>query len=229
MKAEILLEIVTEKKAQKKASVKTHRDKLNQFKKDLKIITKDYRMLKSDLDDLDRFKKLKSIVRTYREKFEEWVYNQILLQQLKTREEVEKEDFYERDVRSKAWTAYMYLGDNDMFPDAYDYRTDSHKPDPASMIRTRDKVIRRYQRAFLDAFKAIDELLKTKGDTLLPKIREENIESVSLRILPGVDEKDVEKTVFIIKQARRKLDKFGLSKVLKGLLLTLDPTRRGSA
>lgn len=127
------------------------KNEVDQWKSDLRKMTKIYKSIPAAEDDkqLELFQEARQLFNAFRQNFEEWVYKRLLPTLDK-----KTETWAERNVRSEAWDAIAAL--SGIFPQQWNYKTDLHEDAPWELKRKIETTIRRYQRAFTDAFKAID-------------------------------------------------------------------------
>ena len=124
---------------------------------DLRRMTKIYRSI-PDADEEKRpalYQEAKPLFKTFAENFEAWVYRVVLPSISKERPKT----WLEEQVRTKAWTAIMAISLGTLFPSSFNYTTQLHEDAPWKVAEVIDTNVRRYQRAFQAAFKAISDYL----------------------------------------------------------------------
>jgi hypothetical protein len=130
---------------------------LKPWEADLRRMTKIYRTIPEATEEERSavFSEARQLFGTFRQNFETWVYKTVL-------PPVQKDKpWAEEQVRRKAWDAIISL--RDLFPTTWDYKGEAHIDAPWGVAQVIDKNIRRYQRAFGQAFDAIREYLESRS------------------------------------------------------------------
>ncbi|NIT79630.1 MAG: hypothetical protein GWN58_33270 [Anaerolineae bacterium] len=117
------------------------------------ISTKEHQQgIKEHKAALEKFNEARKLFVTFRQNFEKW-WQYKLLPQVKH----DDRPWFHREVVEKAWKATLDLGS--LFPTRYDYKTEKDLPSPWALTQERERNIKRYQKAWNAAFKAIDEYI----------------------------------------------------------------------
>lgn len=135
-----------------------------QLEKDLRVLTKIYRDIPTDdsPEALKRFREARKIFSTYANNLEQTVYKKIL----GLKDEEGQKSWHANDLRSKAWTFIIDIGDSSNFPTSWSYRTEEYEDAPwelKSGRNNRDKNIRRYQKAAREFFVSLREYAEREG------------------------------------------------------------------
>lgn len=209
----------------KDARAAVAKGEVEQWKADLRRMTKIYNSVPDAPEEkqLELFKEARQLFIGFRKSFEEWVYKQVL----PPRDE-EKKTWLEEEVRTKAWGAIAALAG--LFPTQWNYKTDEHEDAPWGLKNTIEKNIRRYQRAFTDAFKALDAYLenaaaKGKGGPRAPRFEKHLVAGIHVLIDSwGRDEDpslegDIEEFLGRLGTFSKRIVGAGFGDALKGLTL----------
>jgi hypothetical protein len=182
--------------------------------------------LKDNKTALTKFNEARKLFVTFRQNFEKWWKYKFL-------PTIKREDapWYHEQVIQKAFRATIELGS--LFPTSYDSKTDKHLPAPWMLDhqRERERNIKRYQVAWNDAFKALDEYIEVverdrergvklpPGTDQRPSIEQMDIEGfpVLLRGWNLLKPEDAKKSVNIIREGL-KLYKKNAAKRLPSML-----------
>jgi len=206
--------------------------KLNQWKKDLKRMTKLYRSLETDSTSktIKQFDKVNKYFITFRQNWEKWYMQELLGKEKK----IGNEDSYlKKDVRVAAWQAEMAI--INLFPDTWDYKKDKDVSAPWLLDEPRyrgdsrkNKIIV-YQKAFKKAFDIIKKYIEQESENikLLKDTEQYNIAGINVLISglkeKGDDwkEKEVKPFLQTLPKAVNMIKKSGLDLTLKGLTIEL--------
>lgn len=150
---------------------------VERWRKDLRVMTKIYKSigLEGTEEDLARWDEGIKLFRTFHENFEHWAYK-ILLPKV----EKGREPYLYKDIQKEVWDALFYIRTDELFPTAYDYRTQGRNRAPWELKGKRDKFIARYQRAFNKALKTIEDFI---GDKTLERHTDEKYEVAGMSVL----------------------------------------------
>lgn len=199
---------------------------VDRWKTDLRIMTKVYRSVGPTPEDVPTFKEAMKLFRSFRENFDEWTYKVLLPKKGRG-----TQPYLEDEVRKKAWTALSTL--SGLFPDQWNSVTDKHEPAPWLLLQNRETYIRRYQKAFTDAFKAIEEYIESKGQAGagLERAEARSIHQVGpfnvVVLNPGRETMEEELDDFMrkLKEMGAKITHAGFAKAIEGLTVTVDFVR----
>jgi len=207
---------------------------IQQWRKDLRRMTKIYRSIntkpwdygvyddstydqkrkeKDRAKELAKFGEAAKLFRTFRDNFEKWWRYQ-LLPQLKR----DDQPWVHMQVVEKAHRATVEL--MGLFPDDYDFKQKKRLPAPWTLERERERNIKRYQVAWNEAFKAIEEYIQDMGEVGdRPALEQMDIEgfNVLLRGWNLLNPSDAKKAIGIIRDGL-KLYKENAKKRLPFLL-----------
>ena len=206
--------------------------KLNQWDSDVSRMTKYYNSLKADESDsaLREFLKAKKAFLTFANNFEKFVYQELLDNSPSA---VKKETYIQSEVRKHAWT---FIGDiriYELFPEAYDYKTEKHVPAPWELDRTgygqrnRKQVISKYQRSWRLFKKAAEEYIQYQSESI-QDIRNEQIQIAGITILiknrniKQYDDKWIKRFLKHLPKAVQAIKKAGLGSSLEGLSVEMN-------
>lgn len=197
---------------------------LEGWKADLRRMTKIYKSVPSAEEDkqLELFREARQLFIGFRDSFQEWIYQRLLPPLDK-----DTQTWFDKEVREKAWSAIAAL--SDLFPRQWSSRTDLHEDAPWELKRRIETNVRRYQRAFVDAFKAVESYLadeKAKGRT--PESRPQRFEKhlvAGIHVLIdsfGRDEdrdleRDIEDFLSRLGTFAKRIAAAGFGKALEGL------------
>ena len=122
---------------------------------DLKRMTKLYRSIPTDVPEDDRkalrqWSQVQKFFTNFADNFEREVFGVILPARR------DRENWTEEQLRVKAWEADMSVASSSLFPESWDYRTETHVPSFDELGRVRDKNIRRYQKVFREFFELLE-------------------------------------------------------------------------
>lgn len=137
---------------------------LDKWRADLRVMTRIYKSIpaaKTDEEKLGRFREAQTLFNNFRKAFEKWSYRELL--PIVDREKGSRG--VEEEVRKQVWNALGAI--SNLFPQSWNYHTERHEAAPWELERKIDTNIRRYQRAFNDAFKVIEEYLEGLGGTVV--------------------------------------------------------------
>lgn len=195
---------------------------VERWKKDLRLMTRIYRSVGATEEDVPAFNEGLKLFRNFRVNFEEWVYKVLLPKKS------ERSSYYEDEVRKKAWTAIAAL--SGLFPDRWSARTDKHEPAPWLLPQNREANIRRYQKAFTDAFKVIEEYIESKDQEGAGLERAEarttyqvgHLNVVVRNLGRETMEEDIDEFLRRLKEMESRVSQAGFPKAVDGLTVTLD-------
>jgi hypothetical protein len=175
--------------------------KLNQWKKDLRKMTKLYRSLEASSDPkaIRQFKEAHKYWITFRQNWEKWVNIELL---------VDKKDRLPTDIPSEekqrkeemkvaTWQAEMSI--NDLFPETYSFQLHKHVEAPWELDSarhrkgdTRKNKIIVYQKAFKKAFDAIEDYIKYHAEVVntVKKTERVNVKGINVLISGMKEDED---------------------------------------
>lgn len=132
------------------------------------------------------------------------------------------EDYYQIGLREGAWPATSY-STHELFPEAYDYQTETHVPAPWKLAQTGAKGLRKWQDAWRKALAAFDLYLDRKGVLTLDTFRDQlDVDGVAvLSYGKDRDEKAMSKVVTMIRQGTAAIRGAGLESALRGLVVNV--------
>jgi len=200
--------------------------KLEQWKKDLRVMTKIYRDIPLDFswDDDSTSEKAKSqfleaqkLFRVFRDGFTDWVYKVVL-----PKKDKKDQGYLEREVSKSAWDFQYTL--SLLFPTMY-----GNIPELSKLKHERERNIKRYQVAATKAFKDLDEYLASQGGG--PLQRHDPVETLDvggIRVTLenyGRDEDsedDLHKTLNQLKKWVSGVSKAGFPGAVQGLSVTIN-------
>jgi hypothetical protein len=218
--------------------------RLDQWKKDLRRMTKLYKSLEASSDPkaIKNFKEARQYWITFRQNWEKW-YNTELLKDKKDRFEsdISQEEKYSREkVKISSWQAEMAL--NDLFPDVYDYKTSGHVDAPWMLDTpkyrkgdTRKNKILVYQKKFKEAFDAIQKHIENYSGSvnILKPTERVNVKGINV-LISGIKEGEdpnspnMKRTKKFIQddlpKAVELINKENIKQTLKGLTIELTLT-----
>jgi hypothetical protein len=189
---------------------------VDQWKKDLRRMTQIYKTLDPEDQDTHTFEEARRLFISFRTNFEHWAYKVLLPKKSKD------STWLENRVRTKVWDALHEI--SDIFPSQRD-ESGTYIPAPWLLRNQKDKNIKRYQKEFLEAFKAIEEYL---GESKLSRSEEyEQLEVAGVNVvvhsLGREDYEDtLEETLSNLKSYIGTVHSVGFGKVTKGLVLHVD-------
>ena len=216
---------------------------LEVWRRDLRRMTKIYRSIGTASEENRHayFVEARKLFHIFTNGFENWVYT-VVLPRLKKREE---EGYFEREVRVKAWSALLALGHPDMFPIAWNYRTDKHEDAPHIIAGKVDTNIRRYQKAVNDALDMIGDYIEDqerRTEKPVERRETEHLEVAGMNVvIPGLGrwedhkeetwDQDIESFLRNLRTFANKIHRSGFGGGLRGLTLYVevaDPKTRMS-
>jgi len=143
------------------------------LKSDLRRMTEVYRSLMAEASgrgedteasrqEIKAYLEAKALFRTFRLNLDRLLFRTLLQQpEEATQHDLEKETWQASELRAKAWGAVTELGS--LFPETWDYKTDTYIPAPWEMVRKREQNIRRYQESFRELWKALAEYIRSEA------------------------------------------------------------------
>lgn len=192
---------------------------------DLRRMTKIYRSIPAAPDEKrgEVFSEAKQLFKNFAKHFRDWVYTTVLPSMSKDR----PRSYLEEEVRKKAWDAIIAIDGGGLFPSSWDYKTETYSDAPWEVAQKIDTNVRRYQRAFTQAFKALGEYIeeeeRKKGGPL-ERRETEKYEVAGMKVLihglgrEDVDyEEDVDDFVRALSFFARRIERAGLGKATHGL------------
>jgi hypothetical protein len=208
---------------------------LAKWEKDLRLMTKVYRSVGTEGTERDHemWDEAERLFKNFRERLEKWAYKTLLPYVKST--DFDKQPGIEKKIRSEIWTLLIALGGS-LFPEAWDGQNlgDHETPKYVKSFHTlkfeRDRNVKRYQRAFVAAFKLIEEFLTSNGGEVKRfETAEESYEVGGINVIVrnyGRTERNMEDHVeTTIKGLRHCLDmlrRAGFGKATEGLTVSLD-------
>lgn len=204
--------------------------KLDQWKNDLKRMTKLYRSLKADdtPQSIKKFKEARKHWAIFGNNWEKWYSSQLI------KSSTDKdESYYQEQVRIAAWKAHMAT--SSLFPDEYDHKIGKHTSAPWRLDNpryrgdSRKNKILVYQKAFKKAFDAIQDLIDYEAENvnITKDTEQHSIAGINV-LVSGIKQKEDEKHTKIIKKfiqllpkAVDKIKKEGFKQTLRGLTMEL--------
>jgi hypothetical protein len=145
-----------------------------QLKSDLRKMTEIYRSLLAEASgrgpdteaakqEIRAYLEAKHLFNAFRRNLERLIYRHVLQLPLEVKSKhLENETWEAQEVRKKAWGVLAEL--SSLFPDSWDYRTDTFVPAPWEMVRKRERNILRYQAEFRELWKALAEYLRRESE-----------------------------------------------------------------
>jgi hypothetical protein len=208
---------------------------LEGWKSDLRKMTKIYKSVEAENTPkaVKKFKEGMKLFRTFRENWERW-YTQFTKKKFVPGED-NTESIYSKEARVKGWQAEMAI--NNIFPDDYNDGKFTPRPDLLDRPRynkgdTRKNKIIVYQKAFKNAFNAMEELIKYQFELVTPDSRDQiNVAGINLLITQDKDTGDWAKEklkMFIdtLPKAVKAIKQSGFKDSLRGLTVKLRLTER---
>jgi len=221
------LSTVTERVAARFAAEVRKQD-LQQWASDLRRMTKIYRSIPEQEDEAKRlvmFREARELFSTFRKNFELWVYRHVLPVPDKN------ESWIIKQVREKAWSAIVALREM-LFPKAWNYQTEAHEDAPWKVKDVIDTNVRRYQKAFNEAFKVLEEYLQDEerrtGKPVERAPLEEKYSVAGMNVVIrgfgriGEYEDDVDVFMRRLDEFARRIARAGFGDALKGLTVFID-------
>ncbi len=202
---------------------------LEPWKSDLRRMTKIYRDVPSEGEDLAKWREARKLFVTFTNNWDEWVYKVLL-----PKTDPKSETALAKHVRKTAWDARIALDASRLFEENWDSRSDTHQPSPWKLKSIRDTNIRRYQKAFGEAFEAIEEYLTQQGGTVDRYEREDHFEVSGMNVVLrnwGRDGENTDKAyrdkiltgyLHDLNRGVKKIESAGFGLALKGLDLFID-------
>lgn len=149
-------------------------DKLDQWKRDLRVMTKIYRDIPldsfsgsgSDSEIYERVEEARKLFQVYREGFVDWVYKEVL----KPKEG--------EALRKSAWNFRYTLDSSFLFPTMHGLH--GYIPDLLRMRADREKGIKRYQVAATKAFKDLENYIT--GEVRRPSVEELEVGGIRVQL-----------------------------------------------
>lgn len=200
--------------------------RLEQWKKDLRVMTKIYRDIPLDFawDDKEgkakaesQFTEARALFKTFRKGFTDWVYEVVL-----PRKDQSDQTYAEKSLAKSAWDFQYTL--TLLFPT---YRGET--PDLDALKRERERNVKRYQVAATKAFKDLEAYLESQGGGALQRYdQEDTLEVGGVRVViknHGRDadhEADLHKTLNLLKRWIAGIERAGFPTAVRGLIITVN-------
>lgn len=201
---------------------------LQQWASDLRKMTKIYRSIPDEQDEGKRlvmFREARQLFSTFRQNFETWVYKHVLPVPAKD------ESWIVKQVREKAWNAIVALREM-LFPQAWNYQTEANEDAPWKLKEVIDTNVRRYQKAFNEAFKVLEEYLQDEERRMggpverAPMEERHSIAGVNVVIRGfgriGEYEDDVDSFLHRLEEFSQRIVRTGFGDALKGLTVFIE-------
>jgi len=200
---------------------------LNKWDTDLSKMTKNYKMLKADDNDVKRFLMFKKAFLVFHNNFEKWVYRNIL-----DNNKSKSESYYQKEVRSTAWKFMSDIGTYGLFPESYDYESKKHINAPHLLDsdyrgNSRKQNITRYQRSWRQFKEAFTDLIKYEAEKIDEVKPDEIVNVDKVNILIKNRDKDwsdkyVKSFMKHVRKATQAINKAGLGKSIRDLSIELN-------
>ena len=124
---------------------KTDHKEMEKWKADIRKLTKIY----NDINTDEKLKEAHKIFITFSNNFEKWVFKTLLKDDKKTESQTQ--------IRKLGWAAFLEFQSSDMFPQTYNFKTETHELDLNKVLKNKEKSLRRIQKMLRDFFKAVTE------------------------------------------------------------------------
>lgn len=200
---------------------------IKKLKSDMRLMTRIYRSIDPDDADVSRFEEAQVIFNRFRDNLQKWV-SQVLVPK---RTEDKDESWNQKNVLKKAWSFSLAL--SDMFDTSWDYRTDTFKPAPWKLKNSRERIIRKYQKAFREFIDSLEILIRYEGEdgqvVRLPEREKVQIAGINVVIYgKGQESRSFSPHSEFLKDLRRQasvITRAGFGAALKGLTLFINYDR----
>jgi hypothetical protein len=200
---------------------------VEKWKSDLRRMTKVYKDVSTDYMDEDGFedkqklqalwlewKQIERVFNVFKNNFEHWVYKVLLPQA-----ENDKGVFAE-EIRKKAWSALAAFDLYGLFPTVNDRSGYGKTPAPWKLKADRDKIVLKYQKYFLEAFKTITFYIESRE---VERFEDEQFTLAGMNInIPGYNRTREDEPILVeylsaLEGHAKRVQRAGFGKVLRDL------------